>query len=77
MEAPVHSLNALFEQLGLPSSESEIETFIETHKTIAKTTPLAQASFWTPSQAAFLAEAINNDADWAEVVDQLDTMLRA
>lgn len=77
MEAPVHSLNALFEQLGLPSSESEIQAFIETHKSIANSTPLAQASFWTPSQAAFLAEAISDDADWAEVVDQLDAMLRA
>ncbi|WP_373020582.1 DUF2789 domain-containing protein [Thiomicrorhabdus sp.] len=76
MEAPVHSLNALFEQLGLPSSDAEIEAFINTHKTMANTTHLADASFWTPSQAAFLTEAIDDDADWAEVVDQLDALLR-
>ncbi|MDG6773910.1 DUF2789 domain-containing protein [Thiomicrorhabdus sp. ZW0627] len=76
MEAPVHSLNSLFEQLGLPSSDAEIDAFINTHKTMADTTHLPDAPFWTPSQSAFLTEAIDDDADWAEVVDQLDAMLR-
>ncbi|TBT33456.1 DUF2789 family protein, partial [Vibrio parahaemolyticus] len=35
-----------------------------------------EASFWTHSQAAFLKQAIEEDADWAELVDQLDVMLR-
>ncbi|NMU76583.1 DUF2789 family protein, partial [Vibrio parahaemolyticus] len=33
-------------------------------------------SFWTMSQANFLKQAIEEDADWAELVDQLDVMLR-
>ena len=38
---------------------------------------LADAPCWTPAQAAFLREEILEDADWAEVVDQLDARLRA
>ncbi|MDG6777098.1 DUF2789 domain-containing protein [Thiomicrorhabdus sp. zzn3] len=76
MEAPDHSLNALFDQLGLPSSNQEIEHFIARHKPLAIDIPLTQADFWTDAQADFLAQAIMDDADWAEVVDHLDAMLR-
>jgi hypothetical protein len=37
---------------------------------------LADAFFWSPSQADLLRTEILDDADWAEVVDQLDVMLR-
>jgi hypothetical protein len=37
---------------------------------------LADAFFWTKSQAEFLRDEILDDADWAEVVDQLDVLLR-
>ena len=37
---------------------------------------LADAFFWTKSQADFLREDILDDSDWAEVVDQLDVLLR-
>jgi len=37
---------------------------------------LADAFFWSPSQAELLREEILDDADWAEVVDQLDVLLR-
>jgi hypothetical protein len=43
--------------------------------TVIHATP-HQASFWTQAQASFLREAIEEDADWAELVDQLDVMLR-
>ena len=36
---------------------------------------LSEAAFWTPAQAAFLREEILNDADWAEVIDQLNAEL--
>ncbi|MBW4964577.1 DUF2789 family protein, partial [Sulfitobacter sp. CW3] len=32
--------------------------------------------FWTDSQKAFLREEILDDADWAEVVDELNVLLR-
>jgi hypothetical protein len=37
---------------------------------------LADAFFWTESQSQFLRDEILDDADWAEVVDQLNVMLR-
>ncbi|MCW5637448.1 MAG: DUF2789 family protein, partial [Rubrivivax sp.] len=33
--------------------------------------------FWSPAQARFLREEVAEDADWAELVDQLNLMLRA
>ena len=77
MELPVHSLGNLFAQLGLPSDDAAIERFIATHAPLADTVPLDEAPFWTPSQAAFLRDEIREDADWAEIVDQLNLRLRA
>jgi hypothetical protein len=77
MEASLHSLNHLFAQLGLPNSDAEIEQFIHTHRQLAVTISLADAPYWTPAQAAFLREEILKDADWAEVIDQLNARLHA
>ena len=33
--------------------------------------PLQKHAFWNPSQARFLEEALEQDSDWAEVVDEL------
>ncbi len=78
MEMHQHSLETLFEQLGLPSSRNDIQKFIEhySHK-LDHTAPLHKADFWNQSQSEFLKEAKEEDADWAEVVDQLDTLLRS
>ena len=76
MESPIHSLNTLFEQLGLDETEKGIEEFISTHRPIPKNIELHEAEFWNTSQVAFLKESIEQDADWAEIVDHLDVMLR-
>jgi len=76
MEPPIHSLNSLFEQLGLENTEEFIEDFINLHKPIDKNMLLYKAEFWSASQASFLQQAIEEDADWSEVVDYLDSMLR-
>ena len=76
MEAPVHSMNALFAQLGLGDSDSEVNKFIVEQPAIPGDTPLHKGTMWNASQASFLREAVADDADWAEVVDQLDAMLR-
>jgi len=76
MDTSAHTLNTLFEQLGLPSSDAEIERFIETHRLFTQEVPLHQASFWSDSQADFLKDAIYSDAEWAEVVDELSALLR-
>ena len=75
MEAPVHSMTNLFAQLGLPNDEASIARFIETHRPLPENVQLAEASFWTPSQAAFLREEIQEDADWAAIIDELNAEL--
>lgn len=77
MELPVHTMSHLFAQLGLPSDEGSIERFISEHSPIPERMPLAAAPFWTPAQAAFLREEVLEDADWAEVVDQLNVRLHS
>lgn len=77
MELPLHTMSNLFAQLGLPSDESAIDRFIATHAPLPETVALASAPFWTQSQATFLREEISEDADWAEVVDQLNLRLRS
>ena len=76
MEKPVHQFTELFAQLGLPAELNAINHFIDIHTPLAPDVTLADAPFWTPSQAAFLREEILEDADWAEVIDQLNSALR-
>ncbi len=67
----------LFAQLGLPNDDNSIRQFMEANSPLDPSTPLANAAFWTSSQASFLKEQILADADWSELVDQLNTALRA
>jgi hypothetical protein len=76
MEMPIHSMTSLFDQLGLDSSESAIESFIDSHRPLAGNIELHEADFWSPSQASFLQQEKDGDADWAEVIDHLDALLR-
>ncbi|MES2529748.1 MAG: DUF2789 domain-containing protein [Pseudomonadota bacterium] len=71
-----HTFHALFEQLGLPSDEADVQGFIAKHRPLPDTVRLADAPWWTPAQAQFLREEILEDADWAEAVDQLNLALR-
>jgi len=77
METPLHSLNNLFAQLGLPSDDAAIERFIATHSPLPESVQLPDAPFWTPSQSALLREELSDDADWAPVVDQLNVRLHS
>ncbi|CAN5357419.1 DUF2789 domain-containing protein [soil metagenome] len=76
MDKPLHPFTELFAQLGLPSDEQGIGQFLTAHTPLAPDIVLAEAPFWTPAQATFLREEILEDADWAEVVDQLNVALR-
>jgi hypothetical protein len=76
MESPIHSLASLFDQLGLDSTDRAIETFIDEHRPLQGNIELHQADFWSASQASFLKQEKDEDADWAEIVDQLDAQLR-
>lgn len=75
MESPVHHLSDLFAQLGLPSDTLGIGDFIREHGPLPAGVSLPDASFWTASQAQFLRDQLQADADWSEKIDQLATML--
>lgn len=75
METPVHTMENLFAQLGLRSDPDAIASFVAAHSPLAPDVPLADAPFWTPAQARFLREEIIEDADWAEIIDQLNASL--
>jgi hypothetical protein len=76
MNAPVHTLTELFRQLGLPDDERGIMRFIVDHRLPDPAVSLADAPFWKASQAAFVRDELACDADWAEIVDILDVLLR-
>ncbi|PCI07664.1 MAG: hypothetical protein COB77_04160 [Gammaproteobacteria bacterium] len=76
MESPTHNLDSLFSQLGLDSSDEAIDDFINKNKSLPGNVKLHKADFWNSSQASFLKQAKDEDADWAEIVDQLDALLR-
>ena len=75
MEMPVHSLSELFRQLGLPDDPESIEAFIAQHRPLPPEIKLWEAPFWTPAQAEFLKRETEEDADWAELIDDLNTRL--
>jgi hypothetical protein len=75
MDTTKHTLNTLFAQLGLPNTDAQIDAFIASHA-IEDTTLLQAAPFWDEAQQHFLAESLEVDGDWSEVIDELDVRLR-
>ena len=71
------SLTNLFEQLGLDSDDSAISMFIETNKALPSDMHIADAPFWSKAQSSFVRAALLEDAEWAELIDQLSQRLRA
>ncbi len=74
MDAPIPTLETLFEQLGLESAPDAIDAFIDEHP-LTEDVKLIDAPFWTPQQAAFLKEELRDDAEWAIAVDELNQRL--
>jgi len=77
MESPIHRFHDLFAQLGLPNQPHEIRQFLTEHCPVAPDIELPNAPFWTPAQASFLREALEQDSDWSELADQLNEALRS
>ncbi|MCV6612498.1 MAG: DUF2789 domain-containing protein [Amphritea sp.] len=77
MDRSDHSMNTLFEQLGLPSDDMSIDQFIRTHTLFSQSVKLDEATFWTTSQASFIRECLESDSDWSEVVDELNIRLHS
>jgi hypothetical protein len=76
LETPIHRIGDLFRQMGLPGEPAQVDSFIAQHHPLPEGVALADAPWWSASQALFLREALAHDADWAEVVDQLSARLR-
>jgi hypothetical protein len=76
MNQAIHHFSELFAQLGLPSDPVAIRHFLTVHVAMAEGFRLADAPYWTPSQASFLRESLLQDSDWAVVVDQLSKALQ-
>lgn len=75
MENPIHRLTGFFRQLGLPDEPTAMEAFIPCHRPLPHGISFADAPFWPPSQAQFLREKINEDANWAKLVDTFAGLL--
>jgi hypothetical protein len=76
MDTGAHDLTALFSQLGLDNDEASIERFIDKHSPLPRGCLLQDADFWSTGQKQFLTEAVEDDAQWVDAVNHLDTLLR-
>ncbi|WP_025858758.1 DUF2789 domain-containing protein [Pseudomonas sp. CHM02] len=74
MDAPIPTLETLFEQLGLDSTPDAIDDFIVAHP-LPDDVKLVDAPFWSAQQASFLKEELRDDAEWAIAVDELNQRL--
>lgn len=71
---PDYTINDLFAQLGLDSSDDAIDKFIAEHP-LDNDQELVKADFWSEKQRAFLQEEWTRDAAWVEVIDELNVRL--
>ena len=69
-----YTMNNLFAQLGLDSSDEAIETCIENNQ-LAKEEKLTESAIWTEKQRMFLQEEWKQDAAWVEIIDELNVRL--
>lgn len=75
MDRSVHTMTELFDQLGLASDDNSIQQFVRKQKP-NNYQSLLEMDCWTDAQKAFIEEALGDDADWCELIDQLDARLR-
>lgn len=74
MDTSKHDFSGLFAQLGLAADPASIRAFLSTHSLPAGMA-LAAAPFWNVGQSDFLSQALDDDGDWAELIDALATQL--
>lgn len=75
METSHRSRSELFQQLGLPHEDEEIELFIIQNRPLPAGQLLCDAPFWSPQQAQFLREGMAQDAVWVVAIDDLNRSL--
>lgn len=76
MDTSKHTFSTLFQQLGLSADSDSIEDFIARYSPLPSEVALQDAPFWSESQAQFLEEGLEDDSDWAEIIDELDARMR-
>ncbi|BDX06328.1 DUF2789 family protein [Planctobacterium marinum] len=69
------TLKDLFSQLGLDSSDEGMDYFIYQNNGLPEEVHIEDAEFWTDSQRAFIKSELEDDAEWCELIDQLNAML--
>lgn len=70
----IYCLGTLFEQLGMSGKSEDIEAFIEKNR-LADGISIYEAPCWTPQEAAFLKEGLEQNSDWALIIDELNVRL--
>ncbi|MDN5566395.1 MAG: DUF2789 domain-containing protein [Psychrobacter sp.] len=71
---PTYTINDLFAQLGMDSSDEAIDNFIENNQ-LAEDEELIKAKVWNEKQRMFLQEEWKRDAVWVEVIDELNVRM--
>ncbi len=77
MDCTAPSMSLLFAQLGLADDEASIRAFIKANRPLPMTTRLYDAPFWNASQAALIREKLQEDGEWAVLIDTLNAQLRS
>ena len=69
-----YTINELFKQLGLDSSDEAVDAFVRANQ-LPQETQLIDAPFWDERQRNFLKEEYKLDAVWSLTIDELNTRL--
>ena len=76
MDTTTISMSQLFAQLGLPEDEEGMRAFIKAHRPLPLSVRLPDASFWSSSQSALIRQKLQEDGEWAVMIDTLNAQLR-
>jgi hypothetical protein len=74
MMTPLPDMTTLFDQLGLDSSQDSIEAFFR-HNHLDRGDDVSEADFLSFEQRLTLARMRDDDAEWAELVDTMESLL--
>ncbi|MDO5651920.1 MAG: DUF2789 family protein [Moraxella sp.] len=69
-----YTINQLFAQLGLDSSDEAIDKFIKINQ-LPEEVQLMDAPFWNANQRNFIKEEYRCDAVWSSTLDELNVAL--
>ncbi len=74
MDMSANNIETLFAQLGLNNSPEAITKFVESHP-LPQDVYINNAPFWNDGQRHFLQDALRQDSEWTEAVDELNVLL--